>query len=383
MSDAAPSRAVPQSSPGRDYQLHQEEIDAAIRRALDSGWYILGSEVREFEAEFAAFLGLRDSVGVANGTDALELALRGIGIGPGDAVYTVSHTAVATVAAIERTGAIAVLVDIDPATYTLDPMALAGAIAAAPRPGGNRPAAVIAVHLYGQMAAMPAILDIAHGAGLLVVEDCAQAHGARLEGRMAATWGDIASFSFYPTKNLGALGDGGAVATNDAAVAQRVRELRQYGWRERYVSSVPGMNSRLDELQAAVLRAKLVHLAADNARRRAIAARYDAALASCGLRLPVCAEGAEHVYHQYVVRTARRESLMSTLSERGIGSAIHYPVPVHLQPAYRGRLSIFLPLAVTERAATEVTSLPIFPALTDSEVDRVIEAILEWARTQP
>jgi dTDP-4-amino-4,6-dideoxygalactose transaminase len=383
MSDAAPRPAVPQASPGRDYQLHQKEIDAALRRALDSGWYILGTEVRAFEAEFAAFLGLREVVGVASGTDAVELALRALGVGLGDAVYTVSHTAVATVAAIECTGAIPVLVDIDEATYTLDPRALAKAIATDAHPGGARPAAVVVVHLYGQMAAMPAILEVARSAGLHVVEDCAQAHGARLDGRMAGTWGEVASFSFYPTKNLGALGDGGAVATNDSGVATNTRELRQYGWRERYVSAVPGTNSRLDELQAAILRAKLPQLTADNARRQAIAARYTDSLRGTGLVLPLPSPGAEHVYHQYVVRTARRKSLMNWLARREVGAAIHYPVPVHLQPAYQGRLPLPRPLPVTERICGEIVSLPIFPALTDAEADRVVEAILDWERSGP
>jgi dTDP-4-amino-4,6-dideoxygalactose transaminase len=274
-------------------------------------------------------------------------------------------------------------VDIDEATYTLDPRALAKAIATDAHPGGARPAAVVVVHLYGQMAAMPAILEVARSAGLHVVEDCAQAHGARLDGRMAGTWGEVASFSFYPTKNLGALGDGGAVATNDSGVATNTRELRQYGWRERYVSAVPGTNSRLDELQAAILRAKLPQLTADNARRQAIAARYTDSLRGTGLVLPLPSPGAEHVYHQYVVRTARRKSLMNWLARREVGAAIHYPVPVHLQPAYQGRLPLPRPLPVTERICGEIVSLPIFPALTDAEADRVVEAILDWERSGP
>ena len=333
-----------------------------------------------FEEEFAAYIGVAQAIGVANGTDALELALRATGVGPGDAVYTVSHTAVATVVAIERTGAMPVFVDIDESTFTLDPDRLEVAIAGDPRPGGARPRAIVAVHLYGQLAPMPAILDIARRHGLTVIEDCAQAHGARLEGRLAGTWGDIASFSFYPTKNLGALGDGGAVTANDPVLAERVRELRQYGWRERYVSSVPGMNSRLDEIQAAVLRAKLPHLDAGNARRRAIAARYDAALEASSIRPPAVASAAEHVYHQYVIRTEQRGALAASLARQGIGTAIHYPVPVHRQPAYANRCPIPGTLAATEAIAGEILSLPMFPTLGDDAIDRVSGAILEWDR---
>jgi dTDP-4-amino-4,6-dideoxygalactose transaminase len=383
MSDTRGLAGVPQASPGRDYRSHQAEIDAALRRALDSGWYVLGPEVRAFEAEFAGYLGLREGVGVASGTDAVELALRALGVGPGHAVYTVSHTAVATVAAIERAGAVPVLVDIDAARFTMDPASLAAAIAADSRPGGARPEAVVVVHLYGQPAAMPEILEIARAAGLFVVEDCAQAHGARLDGLPVARWGDIAAFSFYPTKNLAALGDGGLVATDDAALAARARELRQYGWRERYVSAIVGTNSRLDEVQAAILRARLPHLDDDNSRRRAIAARYDARLRGSTVLTPAVASGVEHVYHQYVVRTPYRDDLMAALSARGIGTAIHYPVPVHLQPAYAGRLTQTVELPVTERIAREILSLPIFPSLSDDEVDRVAGAVLEWTPRDP
>jgi dTDP-4-amino-4,6-dideoxygalactose transaminase len=354
-------------------------VDAAIARALDSGWYILGPEVEAFEKEFAAWLGAGHAVGVANGTDAVELALRGLGIGPGDAVYTVSHTAVATVAAIERAGAVPVLLDVDAATYTLDPSEFADAIRADARPGGARPRAVIAVHLYGHPAAMPEIMGIARDAGLLVVEDCAQAHGARLGDRLVGTFGDAASFSFYPTKNLGALGDGGMVVAGDPAVAARVRMLRQYGWRDRYVSAEPGVNSRLDEIQAAVLRVGLRHLDEGNERRRAIAARYDAGLAGISVGLPVASPGVRHVYHQYVVRSPGRDSLAAYLRAQSIATGIHYPVPVHLQAAYAHRIPIAGPLAVTEELAGEILSLPMFTSLEDGEVDRVVRAIVDWA----
>jgi dTDP-4-amino-4,6-dideoxygalactose transaminase len=337
MSDQASTSPVPQASPGRDYRHNQTEIDAAVRRVLDSGWYILGPEVGAFEAEFASYLGLKEAIGVASGTDAVELALRGLEIGPGDAVYTVSNTAVATVAAIERAGATPILVDVGEGTGTMDPDSLARAVSAGSA-GDARPAAVVAVHLYGQPAPMDEILAIARTAGLCVVEDCAQAHGARLDGRMAGTMGHVAAFSFYPTKNLAALGDGGCVVTDDATAATRIRELRQYGWRQRYVSAVPGLNSRLDEVQAAVLRARLPRLETDNDRRREIAARYDAGLQGSAVTLPVARSGVGHVYHQYVIRAARRDHLVSRLRDSGIGTAIHYPVPIHLQPGYAGRL---------------------------------------------
>ena len=380
MSDRTSPAPIPQASPGRDYERNRAAIDAAVKRALESGWYILGEEVKAFEAEFAAYLGLSEAVGVASGTDAVELALRGLEVGPGDAVYTVSNTAVATVAAIERAGATPVLVDVDLETGTMDPNSLAAALAGGSAQGA-RPAAVVAVHLYGQPAPMDEILSIARPAGLRVVEDCAQAHGARLGGRMAGTIGDVASFSFYPTKNLAALGDGGAIATNDPAVATHIRELRQYGWRDRYISAFPGLNSRLDEVQAALLRARLPRLDADNTRRREIAARYDAGLRDAAVVLPVTRTGAEHVYHQYVLRTPDRDRLIAWLRDRAIGTAIHYPVPIHRQPAYSGQIA-HVELPVTERLAGEILSLPIFASLSDGEVDRVIAAIVEWSRSE-
>ena len=257
---------IPQTDPKAAYLEQQAEIDAAIQRQLASGWYILGKEVQGFEAEFAAYLGLAHGIGVANGTDALVLALKGLGIGPGDQVATVAHTAVATVVAVEQTGARPVLIDIDPLTYTMDPAALDAAFAAYPDIK-----AVVPVHLYGQPADLPAILAIARRHGAKLIEDCAQAHGAKLDGRTLGTWGDVACFSLYPTKNLGALGDGGIIATGDQGLATDLKALRQYGWREHYVSDLVGMNSRLDELQAAILRVKLTALDRWNARRRAIA----------------------------------------------------------------------------------------------------------------
>jgi dTDP-4-amino-4,6-dideoxygalactose transaminase len=239
--------------------------------------------------------------------------------------------------------------------------------------------AIIPVHLYGQPADTAAILAIARRYDLALVEDCAQSHGATDNGQMTGAIGDIAAYSFYPTKNLGALGDGGAVVTSDAGLAEGVRLLREYGWRERYVSDIPGVNSRLDELQAAILRVKLRHLDAENARRRSIAAEYDRLLAGSGLALPQARPGAMHVYHQYVVRAAHRDGLQSHLRTLGIGALIHYPVPVHLQPAYAGRLPGADTLPVTEAAARQVLSLPMFPELSDEQVRTTVDAIVGWA----
>ncbi|MEA2697300.1 MAG: hypothetical protein QOI66_1571 [Myxococcales bacterium] len=372
--------AIPQTNPRAGYIAHKTEIDAAWAKVMNAGSYILGPEVAAFETEFAAFVGQAHAIGVANGTDALTLALRGCGIGAGDVVITTSHTAGATIAAIELAGALPLFVDIDPVTFTLDPGALATALARPPA-GVTRAAirAVVPVHLYGQLADMPAIMAIAQRQDLLVIEDCAQAHGATLEGRAAGTWGLAAAFSFYPTKNLGAFGDGGAVVTGDAATAQRVRALREYGWRERYVSSEPkpgqGMNSRLDELQAAILRVKLPFLAADNARRAAIAAAYDRGLAAADVITPRRRPDAGHVYHQYVIRASQRDQLRQTLQAQGVGTLIHYPVPVHLQPAYHRRLPVAGTLEHTEEACRQILSLPMFPELTDAEVQRSVAAV--------
>jgi hypothetical protein len=358
-----------QMDPGAGYRAQRLAIDAAVARVLASGWYILGQEVAAFEREAAEAFGLGHGVGVASGTDALVLALKALGLGPGDRVATVSHTAVATVAAIELAGAEPVLVDIDRVHFTLDPAHLAGTLAAVP---GIR--AVIAVHLYGQPADLPAILDLCRGRGIPLIEDCAQAHGAALDGRPVGSFGDIACFSFYPTKNLGALGDGGMVGTGSAELAARLRSLREYGWRQRYVSDVPGMNSRLDELQAAILRARLPHLAAGNERRRGIAQAYDRSLA--GLDRPQIRPGARPVFHQYVIRHPDRDALQARLKQAGIGTNVHYPVPVHLQPAYAGRITTGPGgLPETEAAAREVLSLPMHPELSDESVAAVIGAL--------
>jgi dTDP-4-amino-4,6-dideoxygalactose transaminase len=375
MNAAAPPVTVPQADPGASYRAQKAEIDAAIARALDSGWYILGKEGAAFEAEFAAWQGAKRAVGVANGTDALALILRGLGIGPGAAVATVSHTAVATVAAIEMVGATPVLIDIAPDTYTMDPAELA-AVLAAPPPGLPPIRAVIPVHIYGQPAAVAEIIRTADAHGAAVIEDCSQSHGALIGARKCGTLGAAAAFSLYPTKNLGALGDGGVLSTDDEALAERIGALRQYGWRERYVSDMAGVNSRLDEVQAAALRVKLAVLDAANARRQAIAAAYDAALAGGPLSPPARRPGTSHVFHQYVLRCRDRGGIQAALRARGIATNIHYPVPVHLQPAYRGRVVLGpAQCAETARAAGEVLSLPMFPELTDAQVSAVCAAL--------
>lgn len=367
---------IPQTDPKANYLAHQIDIDAAIRRTLDSGRYILGREVDAFEAEFSAYIEVNHGVGVGNGTDALVMALQACGVGKGDLVFTVSHTAVATVAAVELVGAQPVLVDIDPATYTMDPMRLVEAIKEFKNLG--RVAAVLPVHIYGNPANMPAILDIAGSYKMHVIEDCAQSHGAKLNGKKTGTWGDIATFSFYPTKNLGALGDGGMVVGNNKDLVERVRFLRQYGWRQHYISDFPGSNSRLDELQAAILRAKLPYLDQENVRRQEIAHLYDQKLVGTDLILPISQEGAAHVFHQYVICSPRRNDLQAYLREQGIGTLIHYPQLIHQQPAYIGRLMGGSNLPHSERIAAQVLSLPIFPELTDEQVTDVTEAICRW-----
>ncbi len=294
---------IPQANPGASYLAQRAAIDAAIAGVLDAGRYILGEPVAKFEQEFAAYLGVKHCVGVASGTDAIELALRALEIGAGLAVIAPSHTAVAAIAAIERAGARPVLIDVDPETYTITAAAIEAVLTSRPEIDGCRIAAVIPVHLYGHPADLPAILEVARRHGLRVIEDCAQSHGARIGSVRTGTFGDLAAFSFYPTKNLGAFGDGGLVATNDPQLHMRLIALREYGWQQRYVSAFPGLNSRLDSLQAAILSVKLTRLDADNDRRRAIAARYSTGLATLGLRLPTSAAGVQHVYHQYVIRT--------------------------------------------------------------------------------
>lgn len=358
---------IPQTFPKASVDEDRAALEAAFARVLDSGRYILGPEVDGFEAAFAAHVGVAHGIGVANGTDAVEIGLRAIGVRAGDRVATVAHTAVATVTAIRAIGAEPVFVDIDPATYVMD---LDGLRAAAKT--GLK--AVVAVHLYGNMVPPEPLTAICREHGLRLLEDCAQAHGADNAGRRAGSIGDAAAFSFYPTKNLGAIGDGGIVVTADAAVATEARLLREYGWRDRYVSAIEGTNSRLDPMQAAFLSVGLEHLDARNDQRRAIAALYDAGLAEAPVTLPVATEGTRHVYHQYVVRVADRDRVLAQMAEKGVGCGIHYPVPVHRQAAYAAP-DVHLP--ATEAAAAEILSLPMYPQLPHDDARRVVEALRE------
>lgn len=355
-----------------------DEVRAAIARVFDSGRYILGPEVAAFEREFGAWLGSNFCFGVANGTDAVELALRAAGVRSGDGVVLPANTVSATIAAVLAAGGVPVFCDVDPVTMNLAPERLRELLRS---PRGAAVRAVVAVHLYGHPCSMPEIMALAEERGLLVVEDCAQAHGAALGARKVGTWGHAAAFSFYPTKNLAALGDGGAVTTADPEIAARVQALRQYGWQERYVSTGEGgRNSRLDEIQAAVLRVRLLHLDAENRRRRELAARYSAALAGSGLTLPPSPADEVPVFHQYAIRTAGREALRLWLEERGIVAQALYPMPLHRQPAFaRWAPSEPGALAQCERCCDEVLSLPVHPALSDSDVDTVAAAVFDWA----
>ncbi len=362
---------IPFSDLKLQYLPIKEEIDAAVERVLTSGWFILGREVEAFEQEFAAYVGAGYGVGVGSGTDALQLALLACEVGPGDEVITVSHTAVATVAAIELTGARPVFVDIDQSSYTMDPSQLEEKITRATK-------ALVPVHLYGQVADMDPILATARKYGLKVIEDAAQAHGAEYGGRKAGCLADLGCFSFYPTKNLGAYGDGGIVLTNDPELAQRVSLLRQYGWRQRYVSSIKGLNSRLDELQAAILSVKLRWLDEWNAVRRRHAELYDELLADTATITPAEMEYAKHCYYLYVVRCRRRDELRKFLREKGVGALVHYPVPVHLQEAYRNLGLSEGTLPVTEQVAREALSLPVAPEVTEEQIRSVCELVAQF-----
>jgi dTDP-4-amino-4,6-dideoxygalactose transaminase len=344
---------------------------AAVERVFGRAQYVLGPEVEAFEAEFAEYLGGGHAVGVANGTDAIELSLRAASVGPGDEVITVAHTAVATVCGVERSGARPVLVDIRPRDYCIDHRAIAPAVT-------PRTRAIVAVHLYGQPAQLKELRTLADRLGLLLIEDCAQAHGSRFVGKLVGTFGHLATFSFYPTKNLGAFGDAGAVFTSDSALADRIRRLRNYGQTNRYQHiDAGGFNSRLDELQAALLRVSLRRLAADVRERQRLADRY-----LSRLRVPAlqCASpDTDHAYHLFVVRHLNREWFREGLRRRGVETLVHYPIPVHLQPAYVHLGGKPGDLPETEKAAREVVSLPLYPGLTTEQQDAVIAAVKEVA----
>ncbi|KAF0114392.1 DegT/DnrJ/EryC1/StrS aminotransferase family protein [Tabrizicola sp.] len=353
---------------GASYRALKTDIDAAIHRVLDSGWYILGPEVDAFEVEWSAYCGADYAVGLANGLDALILALRALDVGPGDEVIVPSNTYIATWLAVTAVGARPVPVEPNPATHNIDTARIAAAITPATR-------ALLPVHLYGQPADLDPILALAHQHGLSVIEDAAQAHGARYKGRRIGAHGDVVCWSFYPGKNLGALGDGGAITTNRADLADRIRVLRNYGSRVKYVNEVQGVNSRLDPIQAAVLQAKLPHLDAWTDRRRAIAGAYAEGLRDSGLILPHVPDWAEPAWHLYVVRSPDRDGLQKRLAEGGVGTLIHYPIPPHMQAAYAdlGLAPDALPLA--RQLAGEVLSMPIGPQFPLADAAQVIDAV--------
>ena len=362
---------IPVASPKASYHAHKQEIDAAVATVLNSGWYILGEQVSGFEHAYARWCRCAHALGVANGTDAVEIALRACGIKNGDCVLTTANTANATVAAIERIGAKAVFGDIDPATFTLSTADLTRLLHI------HKISAIVAVHLFGHPADMPTILSCAAARKIPVIEDCAQAHGATCMGQHVGSIGTVGAFSFYPTKNLGALGDGGAVTTNDPVICDRIKLIRQYGWRERYTSEIKGLNSRLDEIQAAILNVKLQSLRTDNERRQEIAARYNASFANLPLVTPSVAANCTHVYHQYTIRFSERDKLAGWLRQHGVGTAVLYPTPIHRQPAYIAEYAdICLP--ETEKAAQEILALPVYPELTDAEVDFVIKRVVGY-----
>ncbi len=360
----------------RQYEAIRHEIDAAVQSVLSSGRFVLGPNVAALEQELAAFLGVTEAVTLASGTDALHLALRVCGIRPGDLVLTSPFTFIATATAITYVGARPAFADIDPVTYTLDPDRVTEYLSnrgPGPKPAG-RVAALVPIHLYGLPAAMTPLLALAAERGLRVIEDAAQAIGATYGGQAVGGLGDVGCFSFYPTKNLGAYGDGGLASTRDPALGEHLRRIRVYGSRERYIHDELGFNSRLDEIQAAVLRVKLRYLAGWTDRRRAIALRYRGGLAGSEIGLPSEPPGSRHVYHQFTIRVPDRDGVLRRMTERGVRAAIYYPVPLHLQPMYRdlGYRAGDFPEA--ERASREVLSLPMYPELTDEQVDEVIEA---------
>lgn len=365
------SQSIPLVDLHAQYLTIQPAIDAAIAEVIQTTSFVMGPAVKRFEAAFAQACGVRECVGVSNGTAALTLALRALDIGPGDEVITASHTFIATAEAISNVGAKPRFVDIHPETYNLDVRAVAAAVTPATR-------AIIPVHIYGQPADMTGIQHVAQQHGLAVVEDAAQAHGATWQGKPTGSLGTLACFSFYPGKNLGAYGDAGAVTTNDAALAERVRLLRNHGRRSKYVHDVIGTNERIDTLQAAILAAKLPHLADWTAARQQLATRYNVLLAGCEIVLPVVDPCATAAWHLYVIRTPQRDQLLAYLQEQGVGAGIHYPVPLHLQPAYAELGYRQGDFPITEEVANTCLSLPLYPELTAAQQERVVSLILAF-----
>jgi len=365
---------IPFGDPSASYQAHKMEVDEAIQRVLDSGWYVLGKEVNTFEEEFASFHGKNlHAVGVANGTDAIALCLRSLGLGLGDEVITPSHTAVATVAGIEQAGCSPVFADIDPVFRCIDPRSIEERI-------GPKTRAIMPVHIYGQPAEMHRILEISKAHQLEVVEDCSQAHGAEINGQKVGTFADISAFSCYPTKNLGGTGDGGVVLCRSKEFAEKIKSLRQYGWNEDRESIIRGFNSRLDELQAAILRVKLQHLADDNAKRRAIALRYNTSFKDLPVTLPALSETELHAMHLYVIECDRRNELMEYLRSHQIGASLHYPLAVHQHAAYINRIHGGKNLPVTDQFYQRNLTLPMYPELSSDAVEHIITTVQNWFR---
>lgn len=357
------------------YTTIRADIDQAIQGIIDTSSFVMGPAVRQFEGAFAAFCGVTHCVGVSNGTAALELALRALQIGPGAEVITAAHTFIATAEAISNVGAKPVFVDIDPTTYTITPAAVAAAITPATR-------ALLPVHLYGQPADMTGLNALAKQHGLAIIEDAAQAHGATWQGQRAGNLADIACFSFYPGKNLGAYGDAGAITTNDNTLAETVRLLRNHGRRSKYVHDIVGANERIDTLQAAILAAKLPYLNDWTSQRQALAARYNTLLADAEVVLPTLAPAATSAWHLYVIRTPRRDQLLEFLKAHGVEGGIHYPVPLHLQPAYAELGYRRGDLPVTEAVADTCLSLPLYPEMSTAQQDRVVELIYTFLKAQ-
>ena len=363
------------------YHSIQEELETAALRTLRSGRYIMGDEVVEFERKVAEYTGSRYAIGVASGTDAIHLSLRALGVGPGDDVLTVANVSAPTVCAILATGARPVLIDIDPKTFNMDPNRLADYLNKSS--DRNQIKAIVPVHLYGRSADMKSIMEIANQFEIKVVEDASQAHGATTGESKAGTIGEIGCFSLYPTKNLGACGDAGVIVTNDPLVAEKLQMLRNYGERSRYDNSLIGFNSRLDEIQASLLNVKLKHLTRWTERRRQISCKYNQSLGKLGINAPgdSIENLAGHVYHLYVIQVANREQFQSDLMQLGVGTAVHYPKPIHHQLAFQGVCVTDGALGVTEQACRTVVSLPLYPEMTDEAVEMVFDSISQLVRS--
>ncbi|MDG2252933.1 MAG: DegT/DnrJ/EryC1/StrS family aminotransferase [Methylophilaceae bacterium] len=355
------------ANPAAQFKSYQTEIEKVVFKVMRGNRFVLGEEVLSFEKEFAKYIGTAEAVGVANGTDAIEIALRSMDIKPGDEVITVSHTAVATVAAIEAAGATPVLIDVDPQFYTLNTFQLDEVFS-------PKTKCIIAVHLYGQPSNLNVIIDFCKRNKIFLIEDVSQAHGAIYKGKRLGSIGDVGCFSCYPTKNLGAIGDAGVISTNNIELAIKIRKLREYGWNDR-ISEYSGRNSRLDELQAAVLRVKLRYLDLDNQKRLHLAKYYMDKLSMLPIQLPKIFEEGEPVFHLFVIQVENRQKLLNFLKKSGIHAGIHYPVPVHLQPAYKDRIKTAKNMGVTENIASKIISLPMYPELPIGDAEFVVSNI--------